>query len=281
MGLIELAVAGLFGVAVVAAAAVAIAVAVGRGPRIRFDAGSERLRAVAPRLGAAAGAGLLMLVATGWLVGAVFASVAVAMAPRLFGGRRARVRRVARTEAIAAWAEMLRDTLAGAAGLEETIVATARVAPVAIRTEVRVLAARLEHEPLPPALRAFADDVADPTADLVVSALVLAATNPTRDLGALLGSLARSARAQAAMQLRVEAGRARTRSAVRIVTLFTVGFAAAMVVLNRGYLAPFDTPFGQVVLLLIGACFAAAFVLLDRMATAVEPARVLVRGAAA
>lgn len=227
----------------------------------------------------AAGAGVLAFVITSWLVGAVLGAAAVWFAPRIAGGRRQRAQRIARTEAIAAWAEMLRDTLAGAAGLEETIVATARVAPPAINDAVQTLAVRLEHEPLVRALRSFATELADPTADLVVSALGLAATNPTRNLGALLGTLAASARAQASMQLRVDAGRARTRSAVRIVTGFTVAFAVGMVVLNRGYLEPFDSSLGQLVLAGIGACFAVAFVLLDRMTRASDPPRVLVRGA--
>ena len=39
---------------------------------------------------------------------------------------------------------MLRDTMAGAAGLEQAIAATAAVAPLPIRAEVATLAVRLE-----------------------------------------------------------------------------------------------------------------------------------------
>src|ERR1700684_2483529 len=102
---------------------------------------------------------------------------------------------------------MLRDTLSAAAGLEQAIVATANVAPCPIRIEVRALASALEPERLVPALRTVASDLADPTGDLVVAALVLAAGHEAWKLSDLLGSLAGAARDQAAMQLRIGAGR--------------------------------------------------------------------------
>ena len=168
-------------------------------------------------------------------------------------------------EAIAGWAEMLRDTLAGSAGLEQAIVATAPLVPLPIRAEVVTLAVRLEGERLGPALRAFADEVADPTCDLVVAALVLAAEHQAQRLGELLGSLAVAARDQATMRLRVEAGRARTRTSVKVIVGVTGAVVAGLALLNRGYLAPYDTAVGQLVLLLVGVVFSVAFVWLARM----------------
>lgn len=233
------------------------------------------LHRLAARLAAAVLAGVAAFLFTGWFAGALLVGLAASLLPRILGGRGARAATVTRTEAIAAWAEMLRDTMAAAAGIEEAIVSTARVAPGAIRGPVRRLAARLERDRLDPALRAFADELADPTADLVVSALLLAGDRPVRDLGALLSTLATSARAEATMALRVEAGRSRTRTSMRVVTLFTLGFAAGMVVLNRAYLEPYDTAAGQLVLLVVGACFAAALWALHRMSRLPTPARLL------
>ena len=183
-------------------------------------------------------------------------------------------------EAIAGWAEMLRDTMAGAAGLEQAIVATATVAPLPIRAEVVTLSVRLEGERLAPALRAFADEVADPTCDLVVAALILAAEHQAQRLGELLGSLAQAARDQATMRLRVEAGRARTRTSVRVIVGATGGLALGLAVLNRGYLAPYDSAVGQLVLLLVGGVFAAAFMWLAKMTRPASVERFLGNGAA-
>jgi hypothetical protein len=88
------------------------------------------------RLGLAILAGIVVGAVTGWPVGAVLAAAAGFGAPLLLSGSRGRAEDIARIEAIAGWAEMLRDTMAGAAGLEQAIVATATVAPLSIRTEV-------------------------------------------------------------------------------------------------------------------------------------------------
>lgn len=66
----------------------------------------------------AAGIAVLVGALTGWPVGAVLAAVMVWSALHLLGGRTAGRSNVARTEAVAAWADMLRDTMAGAAGRE-------------------------------------------------------------------------------------------------------------------------------------------------------------------
>jgi tight adherence protein B len=223
------------------------------------------------RIGLAVGAAVIVGAATGWPVGALLAGLAGWGAPGLLGGSKGRTAAVGRIEAIAGWAEMLRDTMAGAAGLEQAIVVTAPLAPLPIRAEVVTLAVRLEGERLAPALRAFADEVADPTCDLVVAALILAAEHQAQRLGELLGSLAQAARDQATMRLRVEAGRARTRTSVKVIVGATGGLVLGLAVLNRGYLAPYDSATGQLVLLLVGGVFAVAFVWLAKMA---QPARV-------
>ena len=234
-------------------------------PRRRWASARPKVERANLRLGLAIGAGVVVGATTGWPVGAVLAALAGWGAPGLLAGAKGANVAVARIEAVAGWAEMLRDTMAAAAGLEQAIVASAPLAPLPIRAEVATLALRLEGERLAPALRAFADDVADPTCDLVVAALVLAAEHQAQRLGELLGSLAQAARDQATMRLRVEAGRARTRTSVRVIVGATGGLVLGLAILNRGYLAPYDTPVGQLVLLLVGAVFTAAFVWLARM----------------
>jgi Flp pilus assembly protein TadB len=229
------------------------------------------------RLAVAVGAAVLVGAGTGWPVAALLAAAACWGVPQLFTESKAHAQLIARVEAVAGWAEMLRDTMAGAAGLEQAIIASAPVAPLAIRKEVATLAARLERERLAPALRAFADEVADPTCDLVVAALVLAAEHQASRLGEMLGTLAASARDQATMRLRVEAGRARTRTSVRVIVGVTLGLALFLALLNHGYLAPYSSPLGQFVLLVVGVLFALAFAWLAKITRPVEPARLLRR----
>jgi tight adherence protein B len=242
--------------------------------RRRPDAPGDQRQVL--RIGLAVAVGLLVGLATGWVVGAVLAGLACWALPRVLARDPEHARRVARIEAVATWTEMLRDTLSAAAGLEQAILATAPLSPPAIRGEITELAARIENgDRLALSLRALADQLADPTGDLVIAALVLAAEQQARQLGDLLGSLAHAAREQASMRMRVEAGRARTRTSVRVIVGTTIGFAVAVVLLNRPYLAAYDSVAGQVVLLVIGGLFCLGFAWLVRIARVAEPSRFL------
>jgi tight adherence protein B len=234
-----------------------------------------RWRRVSLRAAVALGVGVLVGAATGWPVAALLAGAGAFALPSLFVAHRAQALAIDRIEAVAGWTEQLRDTMAAAAGLEQAIEATAPVAPLPIRPQVVHLAGRLERERLGPALRAFAAEVADPTCDLVVAALLLAAEHQAGRLGELLGALATAAREQASMRLRVEAGRARTQTSVRLIVGVTLTLVGFLVVFSRSYLSPFDSPLGQFVLLVVGGFFAAAFFWLARMMRPDPQARLL------
>lgn len=225
-------------------------------------------------LAVAAGAGLLVGAVTGWLVGGLLAAMGGWSLPRILGNNTGEREQTARIEGIAGWTEMLRDTLAAAAGLEQTILATASTAPQAIRPEIAGLAARLERgERLNTGLRHLADDLADPTADLVIAALTLASEHQARQLASLLGELASTARSQVEMHRRIEASRTRTRTTMRVVVITTLAFAGALILFNPQFLTPYDSLVGQLILLVIGALFTVAFVWLRRMARIEEPDR--------
>jgi Flp pilus assembly protein TadB len=224
-----------------------------------------------------AGAALVIVwLATGWPAGAFVAAVGGAAAPSLVGTRARRNAAVAKIEAIAAWAEQLRDVMAAAAGIQEAIVATGPLAPAPIRDEVRHLVERIatRRERLRPALEHFADDLAHPLSDMVVTSLLLASERQGR-LGDLLSEVARSARQTATMRLRVEAARARTYVTTRLIVGITVLIATWLLVFRREYLAPFDSAGGQVMLVVIGSVFLGAGALMRRMAEPNEPARLL------
>lgn len=201
-------------------------------------------------------AALLVYAVTGWLVAAAAAGVLVAVTPRLVGGRSERQVFIARTEAVAAWTEMIRDTMAGAAGLEQALIASAAVAPAAIRDEVDRFVARLDRMPLTEALARLGDDLDHPSADLVVVSLANAARMEARELGPLLTRLAESIRGDVKMRLRVEVGRARIRTSARIVVITTIVTTLIVYVFSRNLLEAYDTAAGQLWLLVVFAVFA-------------------------
>lgn len=227
-------------------------------------------------LGLPAVTGIVVGVLTGWVVGAVLAAMAAWALPRILGSNTEHRKQVERIEAVAAWTEMLRDTLGAAAGLEQAIVATARIAPPPIRAEVLELATRLDRdERLTPSLRQLAQQLADPTADLVINALISASEHQARQLSMLLSRLAQIARTRVQMRQRIEASRARTRTTIRVVVITFAVFAGGLIMFNPTFLAPYATATGQLVLVFVGVLFTAALAWMRRMARIDEPERFL------
>ncbi|WP_432492125.1 hypothetical protein [Kineococcus gypseus] len=100
-----------------------LAVAAGLSGRPAGAPGRPALLRRAPQLSRrvllSAGAGVLALVLTRWLVAALGVGLLVACWGRLFGAGAEAGRGIARLEALATWTESLRDTIAGAVGLEQ------------------------------------------------------------------------------------------------------------------------------------------------------------------
>ena len=229
------------------------------------------------RIAIAIGVGVVVALFTRWPVGGVLAAALAGSWHTLFGQRATSDAEILRIEAIASWTEMLRDTMAAASGLEQAITTTAPIAPVPIRAEVMALATRLETREvtLSQGLPDLADALGDPTGDLVVAALTSAADRRARSLAELLGALAASAREDASMRLRVQAGRARVATTARIVTSCTLLLGGGLVLFKRDFLAPYGTTEGQVVLAIVGAIFAMGFWWLTSMSGISSPERFL------
>lgn len=264
---------GLLGfMAAVAGAALGLLalVRLGSGLRAlpRWSTGSLRPGNLPVRqLGVAAGAGVLVLALTRWPLAGVAAAVLVLLWPRLFGGAAAGRRDLAKIEAIAAWTESLRDTASAAAGLEQAIPATLSAVHPLLRKPVRDLAARLDGRvPLPEALVRFADDVDDPAADMVVAALTLNARQRAGGLDRILTSLAASSRAELEMRRKVELERRALRRQAQRIGGAVTGFAILQAIFARGWVAPYSTVVGQMVLGVLLAAFVAAFVRMRSLA---------------
>jgi tight adherence protein B len=229
------------------------------------------------RVAGSVAAFLVVVGVTGWIVGGVLAAVACLALPRVLGGKASRQRAIGRTEAVASWTEMVRDSIVAASGLEEAIVATAPVAPAPIGREVRALVRRLDHQRLPDALVAFGNDLDHPSGDLVVAALVTASRLEASDLSGLLSRLADATRGEARMRIRVEVGRTRVRTATKVIVGVVAVAVAFLAVVNRDYLAVYDSPTGQLVLAVVGGIFATGGWLLAHMSEIELPERFTAR----
>ena len=219
---------------------------------------------------------MLVLVLTQWVVLAVGLGLLVGFWDRVFGGVRHERAAITRIEGLATWIESVRDTIAGAVGLEQAIPATAVNAAPSIRPALNLLVDRVRvREPLPNALLKFADDLDDASADLVVAALILNARLRGPGLRDVLSALAVSARDELDVRRRVESSRRSTRRSVQIVVGVILLVAGLMVAFNREYVEPYGTLLGQVVLAGVLAMFAVSVMWLRKLSGVEEPERFL------
>ncbi|NUR58088.1 MAG: type II secretion system protein [Catenulispora sp.] len=263
----------------------ALLIAALRGFPAKAEAAAKRsagdvIRFLSTRAAVATVVGAVVLAATRWPTAAVASGVLIFFWNQLFGGLGAERAALARVEALASWTESLRDTIAGAVGLEQAIPATARAAAPAIREHLHTLVDRLRARmPLPQALEHFADDMDDASADLVIAALILNARLRGPGLREVLGALAQSSREEVDMRQRVMAQRSSTRRSVQIVVAVSVAVVLGLAVFNRSFVEPYATVTGQLVLLVVIGLFAAGFFWLRKLSSIETPARFLQRAA--
>jgi hypothetical protein len=222
-------------------------------------------------------AGLVVGLVTGWPVAGIAVAAGVLVGPAALGGEAHRVREAATADAIATWADMIRDTMAGASGLEESLIQTAAVAPTPIRPQLDAFARRLRHQPLDVALDSLAADLNHSSADMVVAALGAAARLEARDLGPLLARLAEAIRGDVRMRSRIEIGRARIRTSARIAVGITAATVVFLYVFARHLLEPYNTAAGQGWLVVVMAVFFGAGVMLHHYSRLEAPERFTLR----
>ena len=215
-------------------------------------------------------AGLL----TGWVVLIVLLPAAVLGLPVLLATS-TETGRIARLDGIAEWTRNLSGVLTAGQGLEQALMASLRSTPEAVRPQVTGLVARLRARwPTEAALRAFADDIDDATGDLVAAALILGSRKRGPGLAAVLTGLAESTAAEVRARRQIEADRAKPRATARWVTIIATA-ALAVLALSGPFLAPYGTPLGQAILLVLLASYAATLAWMRHMAGAPAPARFL------
>ncbi|MEU6769002.1 type II secretion system F family protein [Streptomyces sp. NPDC046853] len=239
---------------------------------------SELIRFAGQRGSMAIGVGLVVLLLTRWAVAGIASGILVFFWDKLFGGAKEERAQMKRVEALAAWTESLRDTIAGAVGLEQAIPASARAAAPVLRPHLDALVDRLRaRTPLPEALQVLADEIDDASADIIVAALILNAKLRGPGLRQVLGALAKSAREEVDMRQRVMAQRASTRRSVQIVVAVSISFVLGLSIFNRDFVSPYGTAVGQLVLACVCGLFALGFWWLRKLSTVETPDRFLVK----
>jgi tight adherence protein B len=198
-------------------------------------------------IGVGLGIGALAAVLTGWVIALVIAPLALAGIPVLLAAPPAQ-REVQRLEAMEEWVRTVAGTLGAGVGLEQALLRSLRSTPEPIKPEVTRLAGRLRARwATEDALRAFADDLDDPTGDLIAANLVLGARRRGGGLATVLGALAESVGEDVRARREIESDRAKPRSNARLITGITLS-VLVFLSLSGDYIAPYGSPIGQVLL---------------------------------
>jgi Flp pilus assembly protein TadB len=252
---------------------------IGLPPRAR-SAGPDRLSqalrdVISIRGSVALIVGILVLLITRWVVAAIGMAL-LAYSWQSLSGAASERRSIARLEGLATWTESLRDTIAGAVGLEQAIPASVRVADASIREPLLRLVDRLHTRmPMHLALRRFAGDLDDSSADMIIAALIINSRLRGPGLRDLLGALADSVREELDMRRKVNSSRRSTRRSVQIVIAVSVLMAVGLAVLDRSFLQPYDSVFGQIVLAVVVVIYGLGIWWLRKLARFDSPQRLL------
>ncbi|WP_109472409.1 type II secretion system F family protein [Ornithinimicrobium cavernae] len=196
------------------------------------------------------GVGVLVAILTGWIVAVVVVPAAVAGLPLLLAAPAAK-QELARLEAMNEWVRSVAGVLTAGVGLEQALITSLRSTPDPIRPEVSRLVGRLRARwDTQSALRAFADDLDDPTGDLIASNLLLGARRRGAGLSQVLEALAESVTDDVKARREIESDRAKPRGNARLITFISLAVLGVLS-LSGSYIEPYSTPLGQVVLLML------------------------------
>jgi Flp pilus assembly protein TadB len=233
-----------------------------RPPRL-IEATEERLRVflraaglempvrtfVLYSLGCGFGSAVVAQELLGWPVTSVLAlGIGTVVLAALYAPRAAR-RRAAEQAALPEFAEQLRASIGAGDSIEQGLVKLAATGPAALRPELLRLVMRQQVEGFEPALCEFRDRLGEALADEVCAALLLEYRLGGKQIGVVLSRLADATRQQLALRQEAIARQAHVRLTARIVVAVPALTLVVLRLISPEYLAVYDGPKGQLVLL--------------------------------
>ncbi|MDN5725745.1 MAG: hypothetical protein L0G99_07400 [Propionibacteriales bacterium] len=218
---------------------------------------------------------LAAFIVTGLPVMLIVVPVLAVLLPYLLGNPNAAA--IERTSALDQWVRSLRSLLhAGSDNtMEGALQSSLPSAPDQIKEQVSTLIARINSRwPTDRALVAFADELSDPTADVVASALILASRRRGTGLADVLEGLSTAVGDEVRARRKIEAERASARATGRYMTVIFGGLAVLLALFSPQYLAPYQTPLGQLILVVVVAAYLATLWLARRITMVQDAPRI-------
>jgi Flp pilus assembly protein TadB len=219
-------------------------------------------------------AGLVVALVSGWVVAVGVLPAAVLGLPVLLMGSD-QPKQIAKMTAVAKWTRSLAGTITAGLGLEQAIAASAgRSAPAEIRPQVDQLVNRMRHAgwSTDAALRAWADEVNEYTADLVAASLALGARQRGDGLADVLVATAESVNEQVRVRLEIEADRKAPRQEARMLTALGVLVLVGLMLTGQ-IVTGYNSPLGQMIFACLIVTFGFAAWWMRKMTIIPDPPR--------
>lgn len=233
-------------------------------PDVRPDP-RRLLKRIGPRGAVAISGAAVAYAITGWEVAAGAAAIVGWLLPSMIARGRRERDHLRRIEAVAELAARLRDAFRSGIGVYDALAHAAANPPAALAPDLKRMAADARVSGLGPAADAFGNRVGR-EGELLAAALALSEEAGARNTSDVLDALAEAASSRAATIREARARQTRAKVSARVVTAVPVVLLTLIRRSNPGYLAPFDSAQGQVVLALALCLIAAGYLVMLRMA---------------
>lgn len=212
----------------------------------------------------AVAAGVLAAVVSGWLLALAVVPAVAIIVPLLLAAPPNR--EVDVLAGLDRWVRIVATSLSSGRSIRDAMFSTRHQVPEVLTEPVSRLCTRLDQGwTVRDALFAMADELRSADADAVVAALAIAAEKGGAGARAALTALSDSIQDRLRALRDIAAERAKPRAVVRQVTIITLAVLAAAVLFNGQFFAPYTTPLGQVIALVLTAAYLGCLVMLRRL----------------
>lgn len=228
---------------------------------------ANRWRMITPRgrvwIGASLTAGVVTGVSTGWLAALVLIPAVLLGVPYLLS--EPANPEVDKLAALDRWLRFLGPSIATGKSIRDAIITTRSQVPKALTRPVARVVARLDLGwTTSDALITMADELKSADADGVLAALAIASSRGGVGARPMLAALAENTQMRLRALREIASERAKPRAVVRQVVVITLAILAGVWLLSPGYFAPYTTPIGQLLALLLVGLYVGALLMLRR-----------------
>ncbi len=207
--------------------------------------------------------GVMIAVATGWLIAIVLIPAATLGIPALLS--EPPQHEIATLAGLDRWVRLLAPSIATGKSIRDAILSTRSQAPAVLNTPVTRMVTRIDQGwTTKEALLAMADDLASADADAVLAALAISSTKGGVGTRTTLTALSENTQERLHALREISTERAKPRAVVRQVTIITLVVLGGSILLGGNFFDPYRSPLGQALAVGLTAAYVGALVMLRR-----------------